>query len=127
MRNKTVLILLISVVCSLVFCLAGCGSQSKETSNETMTLEKYVAENPETKAKVEETLEDNSNELATYDVEFEENSMVVIGTIGLQYSEYDIATTEKTFDAISQQNADPQIDMIEELTGLYGVTVRYFS
>ena len=49
MKNQAVLVLLISVVCSLVFCSAGRGSQSKEASNETITLEKYVSDNPEKK------------------------------------------------------------------------------
>ena len=97
MKNRAVLFFLISVMCSLVFCLAGCDSQSKETSNETMTLEKYVADNPETKAQLEKQLEDSSND----------------------------AATKKYFDSLSQQNADLQIDLIEESTGLTGLTVRY--
>ena len=125
MKNRAVLFLLISVMCSLVFCLAGCGSQSKETSNETMTLEKYVADNPETKDQLEKQLEDSSNDATIYDVEFEGNCMVITGTISIQYSEDDIAATEKYFDSLSQQNADLQIDLIEESTGLTGLTVRY--
>ena len=59
------------------------------------------------------------------DVEFEGNCMVITGTISIQYSEDDIAATEKYFDSLSQQNADLQIDLIEESTGLTGLTVRY--
>jgi hypothetical protein len=93
--------------------------------SETMTLEKYVADNPETKAQLEKQLEDSSNDATTYDVEFEGNCMVITGTISIQYSEDDIAATKKYFDSLSQQNADLQIDLIEESTGLTGLTVRY--
>lgn len=125
MRKKVVLFLMITAVCSLVLFLAGCGSRSNESDHETRTLEKYVEGDPEIKTKLEKTLEDQANDLTKYSVEFEENCMVVTGTLSIKYSEYDIATTEKTFEAISQQNADPQLEMIEELTDLSGVTVKY--
>lgn len=114
--RKLYYVLMITLVSLLVFCLAGCGGK---------TLEKCVADDPEIKAQLEKTLEDQSNDLMKYSVEFEENCMVVTGSLGIKTSEYDLATTGKTLEALSQQNADPQLEMIEELTGLSDVTVRY--
>lgn len=114
--RKLYYVLMIILMSSLVFCLAGCSGK---------TLEKCVADDPEIKAQLEKTLEDQSSDLMKYSVEFEENCMVVTGSLSIKNSEYDLATTEKTLEALSQQNADPQLEMIEELTGLSDVTVRY--
>ena len=151
MSNKKGLSWMITIVCALVLCLAGCRRQAggavTETMTETMTvtmteamtlekraaadpeiktqLEKTLEDDPEIRAQLEKTMEELPDDLIKYSITFEENCMVVTGTLGIKYSEYDIAATEKTFEAISQQNAEPQLEMIGELTGLSGITVRF--